>query len=403
MFKFDFAIDDIDEEFSSLSVEPEPSKSPQEAHPTVPSREHPIEEFLDALPTLISYSPLSIPVPSKDLTVHLVRRDLFDARFQLIAEGTVDPEDADGHLTQIKEEDEDEEEKERKPMDPSILEYLDAPSDLLPGVYEGGLKTWECSLDLVEYLESSDSFKSYSGNRVIELGCGTAIPSLYVLLKALSEPPSPTETHIHLQDYNASVLELVTFPNALLTWYLSPASLSFRTSTTPTDPSNPTESAPTIDPTEAGELPITPALKSAFLASLKDHNIVLRFFSGAWESFSLSSSGGAYNLLLTSETIYRQEALPSLMRLLDEGSGLGLGLDEMVEAKLSLDDGERERERVGGMCLVAAKVLYFGVGGGISDFVDMVKRREEGRRGEVSTVLERTAGIGRKVLRVDWE
>lgn len=242
-------------------------------------------------------------------------------------------------------------------MDPSILEYLDAPSDLLPGVYEGGLKTWECSLDLVEYLESSDSFKSYSGKRVIELGCGTAIPSLYVLLKALSEPPSATETHIHLQDYNASVLELVTFPNALLTWYLSPASLSFRsTSTTPNDPSNPTETsseiAPTIDPTEAGELPITPALKSAFLASLQEHNIVLRFFSGAWDSFDLSSSGGAYNLLLTSETIYRQESLPSLMRLLDEGSGLGSGLDEMVEAKLSLGDGKREREREGGMCLV---------------------------------------------------
>lgn len=54
-------------------------------------------------------------------------------------------------------------------MDPKILEYLDAPSDLLPGVYEGGLKTWECSLDLVEYLESKRPFSRYSGKRVIEV------------------------------------------------------------------------------------------------------------------------------------------------------------------------------------------------------------------------------------------
>ncbi len=33
------------------------------------------------------------------------------------------------------------------------LAFLDAPSDLVPGVYEGGLKTWECSLDLVDYLD----------------------------------------------------------------------------------------------------------------------------------------------------------------------------------------------------------------------------------------------------------
>jgi hypothetical protein len=33
-----------------------------------------------------------------------------------------------------------------------------------------------------------------------------------------SSAPSVQETHIHLQDYNRSVLELVTFPNVLLAW-----------------------------------------------------------------------------------------------------------------------------------------------------------------------------------------
>ena len=30
---------------------------------------------------------------------------------------------------------------------------VDAPADLVPGVYEGGLKTWECALDLTTYID----------------------------------------------------------------------------------------------------------------------------------------------------------------------------------------------------------------------------------------------------------
>lgn len=33
---------------------------------------------------------------------------------------------------------------------------LPEESDLVPGVYEGGLKVWEASLDLVEYLVDSE-------------------------------------------------------------------------------------------------------------------------------------------------------------------------------------------------------------------------------------------------------
>ena len=65
----------------------------------------------------------------------LPRRDLFDARYQLIAEE--DPVDASSEGQQNK----------------SALNFIEAPSDLVKGVYEGGLKTWECSADLVEYLE----------------------------------------------------------------------------------------------------------------------------------------------------------------------------------------------------------------------------------------------------------
>lgn len=51
----------------------------------------------------------------------------------------------------------------------SALQFLNAPSDLVPLVYEGGLKTWECSLDLATYLDSISSRFEVHGKRVLEV------------------------------------------------------------------------------------------------------------------------------------------------------------------------------------------------------------------------------------------
>ena len=56
------------------------------------------------------------------------------------------------------------------------------------------------------------------------------MPSLYILyqLFSSSNDQATPSTQIHLQDYNTSVLELVTLPNVLLTWctsYISHASI----------------------------------------------------------------------------------------------------------------------------------------------------------------------------------
>ena len=45
--------------------------------------------------------------------------------------------------------------------------FVDAPADLVPGTYEGGLKTWECALDLAAYLDR-DVLKAQAG--VAEVG-----------------------------------------------------------------------------------------------------------------------------------------------------------------------------------------------------------------------------------------
>jgi protein-histidine N-methyltransferase len=91
-----------------------------------------------------------------------VRRDLFDARFQLISEGA-------GDNVESGQQGNDEDASEQKEVDRKALEYLDAPSDLVPGVYEGGLKTWECSLDLVDYLDSLKDVENFNGKKILDV------------------------------------------------------------------------------------------------------------------------------------------------------------------------------------------------------------------------------------------
>lgn len=66
---------------------------------------------------------------------------------------------------------------------------------------------------------------------------------------------------------------------------------------------------------------------------------------------------------------------------------------EDLARNLSIQDKD-----VGPLSLVAAKILYFGVGGGVGDFETLVQ--EAG--GEVTTALERNIGVGRKVMRIQW-
>ena len=52
----------------------------------------------------------------------------------------------------------------------NTLKFADNPSDLVPGVYEGGLKTWECSMDLVAHLqEAVTNHAGLSGKHILEV------------------------------------------------------------------------------------------------------------------------------------------------------------------------------------------------------------------------------------------
>lgn len=112
---------------------------------TVPSQ-------MATLPPLISYTPVMIPLTANPnaTSTSLLRRDLFDARFQVLTQDEDAAEDdttnpaADGAMGAPPSATAQGKRKE---------EFVDEGTDLIKGVYEGGLKTWECSLDLVDCLD----------------------------------------------------------------------------------------------------------------------------------------------------------------------------------------------------------------------------------------------------------
>ncbi|KAF5348731.1 hypothetical protein D9758_006815 [Tetrapyrgos nigripes] len=382
MFKFNFDIEDIDEEAALVNESTETSIPSTSEVAQNPFKELSLQHLIDSLPTQLSCSPLTISSQEPGKTIHLARRDLFDARFQLISDGTGAPEGDEKQNSEPK----------------SALAFLETPSDLVPGVYEGGLKTWECSLDLAEYLDGLKQKHGFSvlGKRVLEIGCGTAVPSMYLLNQAFSSPIQEKDTVFHLQDYNDSALELVTFPNMILTWYMSPASESFRSTSSNINTDSEALNFPPADPSSPAEIPITPALKTAFEISLRDYRINLRFFSGSWSTFDFNTTGGEYNVVLASETIYSVESLPSLLDLLFNACR-----EESPKASESLDEAtSRLALSASYLCLVAAKVFYFGVGGGTTEFVQAVEARQ--KTASVKTVWEKDTGVTRKIMQLQW-
>lgn len=205
---------------------------------------------------------------------------------------------------------------------------------------------------------------------------------------------------------------------------MSPASTSFRerftnTGTNTTETSEDDETFPPADPSRPGDLPITPELLTAFRKSLAEHDIDLRFFSGSWETFTFDGERRKYDLVLTSETIYRIDSLPSLLNLMWQASTSGSGgsnsLEDLTsELKIGAEDDEPSQDEhkgpeANGLCIVAAKLVYFGVGGGVSEFVDAVENaRHSGKgalarpAGSVRTVWKKDEGVKRVIMEVKW-
>ncbi|RPB02299.1 hypothetical protein L873DRAFT_1802238 [Choiromyces venosus 120613-1] len=287
------------------------------------------------IPRNISYATISITP-----TVLIPRRELYDVRMQLM----------------------DEDELNRDRSDRSMIVGL-GREDIRTSLYEGGLKSWECSVDLVRHLASLYKQTGQESKKVLELGCGTSLPSLFLFqttLRAAKTTKHPF-THFTLADYNLEVLRLVTLPNILLSW----AMLNHLSS-----PSEPWELE--------GDLDVTEALTVAFLSDLCGRGIVLDFISGGWgtEMTELLKPASPYDLALGSETIYSPSTTP-------------LFTDVLLEA---LKGGE-------GSGLVAAKQIYFGVGGSVTDFVNIVRSKDSNAQIQIVRE-EKEAGVGRSIVEI---
>uniref|UniRef100_A0A023GKN9 protein-histidine N-methyltransferase n=1 Tax=Amblyomma triste TaxID=251400 RepID=A0A023GKN9_AMBTT len=137
-----------------------------------------------------------------------------------------------------------------------ILEAAEENLDIVPSVYEGGMKVWECSIDLAEYMENNLNIDDET--KVLELGCGAGLPGLLACLKGAS---------VDFQDYNKQVLELITIPNAF-------ANIGAR---------------------------------------VKKR---CRFFAGDWSALEDNIAPSQYDVILTSETIYSTSSYKSLIAVL---------------------------------------------------------------------------------------
>ncbi|KAI4177940.1 MAG: hypothetical protein LQ343_000024 [Gyalolechia ehrenbergii] len=343
-FRFGFGGEDVelDEDEILRDLDPIADVEPVDANTPHPLD---LEDILCNVPSNIQYNIILVH-GSNDDTVTLARRELFDIRAQVMAED----------------------------MDLNEVSTAGLSSnDIRPNVYEGGFKTWECSVDLTTYLLSHAQDSSQMILKpcdIIELGAGTALPTLLLFHRLLSSPitPRPPRRALILADYNPSVISLATIPNLLLTYALISQ----------------------LIPSTSGNLEITPALLSSFKQALRDRNIHLRAVAGNWGSSlaSVISSPDEPNrqypapndaLILASETIYSPASTLAFTTTL---------LELMRERE------ERERSvRV----LVAAKRVYFGVGGGVDDFLATL--REHGEEGqEVWATEGMGSGVGRCIV-----
>ena len=185
---------------------------------------------------------------------------------------------------------------------------------------------------------------------------------------------------------------------------MSPSSAFYRDAfKTGTDVDENTENPPLppSDPGVPGELPVNPALVAAFLESLSAKNLHIHFLCGSWSTYNINRR---FEIILTSETMYRPESIPDLLDVLWKAYAnppsltIDATLEGAVEEKLSLEDPK---------CYVAGKVLYFGVGGGLPDFISGLEGSRGSkcsrRNGKWEALREHSQGVVRKVLQVSWD
>lgn len=284
------------------------------------------------------------------------RRELYDIKHQVMCE--------DNHSALVND----------------ILMGDESAVDLKKNVYEGGFKSWECSYDLVDNLVTHNNL-ILQKKVVLELGCGTSLPSCQLLLNKLSATPTTNALTLILSDFNYEVLRLVSLPNLIIYWAstLDPNLLQELCQREVEGSSDTNQEASAPLPND--EILLTPKLLRQFQNDLTSKNITIEFISGSWgnEFLSLVQPKGI-DFLISSETIYSLETLPIV-----------------AETILSLKQTSSDLS-----ILVAAKNFYFGVGGSVIEFVNYLEKQISIRNLNLSIeVDEMNSQLKRSIIKID--
>jgi hypothetical protein len=245
-------------------------------------------------------------------------------------------------------------------------------ADIVTGVYEGGAKVWECSLDLVDYLaaemdhamaeknnNNNNSNDNNSGDssdcwpaKVWEIGCGHGLPGCYLLHRwlvgpqrrqrrqrrsSLSDDPTTTSWwSITFSDYNEEVVLDATLSNLVLNAHIGMPAAAAVNSSSDND----------IDNDEST------VAKTSRIIQVDDVARHIRLGAGDWMDQSarmmvdtITGRPETFDLILAAETIYTEQSCREMVALL-----------------------RRHLEPDRGVALIATKRYYFGVGGGVDCF-----------------------------------
>ncbi|NWS75800.1 MET18 methyltransferase, partial [Crotophaga sulcirostris] len=213
-----------------------------------------------------------------------------------------------------------------------VSKSVSSHSDLIPGVYEGGLKIWECTFDMIDYFSETEI--QFTNKTVLDLGCGAGLLGI-VALRGNAE-------RVHFQDYNSTVIDEITLPNAVANCVGEGSGDARKARTPPSKRPKKAKCSPSV-------------LRKC------------RFFSGGWPEvcqllLNSSKPFSKYDVILTSETVYNPDYYSAL--------------HDVLAALLAKN----------GCVYLASKAHYFGVGGGIYLFEKFVAERNVFRSSIVKTI-----------------
>lgn len=227
---------------------------------------------------------------------------------------------------------------EREDEEKILSRTAEQRSDLISGVYEGGLKVWECTYDLLEVIEKDG--ETFGGKSVLDLGCGAGLLGILALKRGARQ--------VHFQDYNSTVIDQLTLSNVVL-------NCQEEEEDSDNEEEGKGKGRGKVKATQEVKDGSPPQKKKAMDLSQQPLLDKCRFFSGDWSTFlalvSKEDPPPNYDIILTSETIYNTAYYAVLHDTLQ---------------KLLAPDGR---------VYLATKSHYFGVGGGLHLFETFVEER----------------------------